>query len=307
MTLSPWILGAGALGLGVGLRALARLGFKRAKASRGASRSRLWDHFYSLDWGETATNNYGFAPAEGSSPERFQLQMYREHLKAFLASGGDPAHARLLEVSCGRGGGLAHLVETWPGEIEAVGLDLSAHAIAACRARFGDRDRLAFVEGSALDLPFADESFDVVVNVEASNDYGDFPRFFAEVARVLRPGGALLYCDSRKPEDAIRVPEAMAAAGLRGRFVDITENVLQACRLDSDRRRALIDTRAPWFYRALLRDEMLSYAAVEGSAKFQAFADGRRRYVATCAFKAPARAAAPKAERGLAPASQAAG
>ena len=46
MTLSPWILGASALGLGVGLRALARLGFKHAKARRGASRSRLWNHFY---------------------------------------------------------------------------------------------------------------------------------------------------------------------------------------------------------------------------------------------------------------------
>ena len=307
MTLSPWILGASALGLGVGLRALARLGFKHAKARRGASRSRLWNHFYSLDWGETATNNYGFAPAEGSSPERFQLQMYREHLKAFLASGGDPAHIRLLEVSCGRGGGLAHLVETWPGEIEAVGLDLSAHAIAACRARFGDRDDLSFVEGSAIDLPFADASFDIVVNVEASNDYGDFPRFFAEVARVLRPGGALLYCDSRKPEDVIRVPEAMAAAGLSGRFVDITENVLRACRLDSERRRTLIDGRAPWFYRVLLRDEMLSYAAVEGSAKFQAFVEGRRHYVTTCAFKARAGARTSKTARGLAPVSQAAG
>ena len=51
-------------------------------------------------------------------------------------------------------------------------------------------------QGSALDLPFPDASFDVVLNVEASNDYGDRRRFFREVARVLKPDGIFLYADS---------------------------------------------------------------------------------------------------------------
>jgi ubiquinone/menaquinone biosynthesis C-methylase UbiE len=52
-----------------------------------------------------------------------------------------------------------------------------------------------FVHGDAQSLPFADESFDVVINIEASHGYPDFPRFLAEVARVLRPGGRFLYAD----------------------------------------------------------------------------------------------------------------
>ena len=48
---------------------------------------------------------------------------------------------------------------------------------------------LDFVQGNAEDLPFADQSFDAVINVEASHPYFRFPRFLAEVARVLRPGG----------------------------------------------------------------------------------------------------------------------
>lgn len=125
----------------------------------------------------------------------------------------------------------------------------------------------------------------MVVNVEASNDYGDFDRSFAEVSRVLRPGGAFLYADSRRAEDVEPVSAKLAAAGLEGVFRDITDNVVAACRADSPRRLALIRSRAPWALRLLLEDELRSYAAVEGSRKFEAFRGGRRRYLMTCARK----------------------
>src|SRR4051812_26492119 len=43
-----------------------------------ARREELYDRLYSLDWGEVTANNYGFAPAEGQGPERFQIQLYAE-------------------------------------------------------------------------------------------------------------------------------------------------------------------------------------------------------------------------------------
>ena len=148
---------------------LVDFGLRRLKASHGR-RAKLWERLYGLAWGEVTTNNYGYAPADGSSPERFQLQMYLEHLKALKDSGWMRPHTDLLEVSCGRGGGLAHLVEQWPGSLDAVGLDLSRNALAACEATHGHLDNLRFVRGSALALPFPDASFDVLLNVEASND-----------------------------------------------------------------------------------------------------------------------------------------
>jgi SAM-dependent methyltransferase len=45
---------------------------------------------------------------------------------------------------------------------------------------------------------FADESFDAVLKIEASHQYPDIRRFFAEVARVLRPGVHFLYSDIRR-------------------------------------------------------------------------------------------------------------
>jgi ubiquinone/menaquinone biosynthesis C-methylase UbiE len=68
------------------------------------------------------------------------------------------------------------------------GLDLNPAGVDFCRKKH-KLPGLDFVQGNVEDLPFADQSFDAVINVEASHLYFRFPRFLAEVARVLRPGG----------------------------------------------------------------------------------------------------------------------
>lgn len=56
---------------------------------------------------------------------------------------------------------------------------------------------LDFVCGNAEDLPFPENSFDAVINIESSHCYPRFARFLGEVNRVLRPGGDFLYADVR--------------------------------------------------------------------------------------------------------------
>ncbi|MEO8547072.1 MAG: class I SAM-dependent methyltransferase [Sphingomicrobium sp.] len=251
-------------------------------------RPALWNRFYALDWGDTSTNNYGFAPAAGDDPQRFQQQMYRELLRLLgekrpLEPQAEPL--KLLEVSCGRGGGLSAFVAAAPGVFDATGLDVAASAIAFCRKAHGKGDRLRFVEGSALDLPFTDASFDVILNVEASNDYGDRPRFFAEVARVLKPDGVFVYTDNFRAADAGQMKDELASAGFEAEFTDVTGNVAEACRLDSPRRRELIRRRAPLAGRLMFRRQLENYAGIEGSGKYRAFAERRRAYLMTAAVK----------------------
>lgn len=265
-------------------------GFAAQRALRWArddhsNRPALWDHFYALDWGDTTTNNYGFAPAEGDHPQRFQHQMYLQLLQRLRdASDGRPG-LKLLEVSCGRGGGLNALLAQAP-DIDATGLDVAASAVAFCRRTYGESDRLRFVQGSALHLPFDDASFDVVLNVEASNDYGDRQGFFREAARVLKPDGILLYADTVKLGRREAMEEDLASAGFKAELGDITGNVAEACRLDSPRRRAIIRKHAPLPARLFLKSQLENYAAVEGSRKFKAFAERRRTYLMTAAVKA---------------------
>ena len=249
-------------------------------------RPALWNRFYAMDWGDTTTNNYGFAPAEGDHPQRFQHQMYRELLRRLKDQRPLTPGIKLLEVSCGRGGGLDAFIAAAPGIFDATGLDVAASAISFNRATYGESDRLRFVEGSALDLPFPDASFDVVLNVEASNDYGDRPRFFAEVARVLKPDGLFLYTDSFRTAHAEPVKAELAAAGFTALFDDVTGNVAEACRLDSPRRRALIRRQAPLAARLTLNRQLANYAGIEGSNKYRQFAERRRAYLMTAAAKA---------------------
>lgn len=276
-------LAAGAALAYFGPRA-ARHYVRKARDDHG-KRPALWNRFYGLDWGETTTNNYGFAPAEGAHPQRFQHQMYRELLKRLQAKRPVEAGLKLLEVSCGRGGGLNALLAAAPAAIDATGLDVAASAIQFCRRTYGESERLRFVEGSALDLPFPDSSFDAVLNVEASNDYGDRARFFAEVARVLKPGGLFLYTDNfRKPQvEAMR--QELDEAGFDARFDDITANVAEACRLDSPRRREVIKAHAPLAARLVFGKQLENYAGIEGSSKHEQFASGRRAYLMTAAVR----------------------
>ena len=264
------------------------LALKAQRKTRGAERNALWERIYGLDWGCVTTNNYGFAPTRESGAERYQLQMYSELFERLRATGRLRVHSDLLEVSCGRGGGLAHLVRRWPGSVRATGLDHAENAVRACRQMHGHLANLTFVRDSALSLPFADRSFDVVVNVEASNDYGDYGAFFREVHRVLRPGGAFLYCDTRRAADVARTTQALRGAGFEAQFSDITDHVIEACRHDSARRRQLIRRHVPWPYRILLRRALANYAAIEGSRKFEKFRSRHRLYLMTCAIKAPA-------------------
>jgi SAM-dependent methyltransferase len=259
---------------------LSELPTRIVRSTRG--RAQLYDLLYSLRWFETTTNNYGFAPADGSGPERFQLQLYSELLKLLngAAMARDPA--RIVEISCGRGGGLHHLVSRLPPGMLAIGLDFSAHAVAFCRQQFAPAADLHFVRGNALQLPFKDGAIDVVVSVEASHAYGNDMGFLHEGVRVLRPGGRFLFADYRTHHKVHRLEQLAHAAGLRGELHDITANVVGACELDAERRRGIVRAGVPWYYRLLFRGSFERYLALPGTATFERFRTGDRIYFLTC-------------------------
>jgi ubiquinone/menaquinone biosynthesis C-methylase UbiE len=255
---------------------------RRWKKIRWKSRPELYDILYSLPWGYTVFNNYGFAPAETHGPERFQLQLYGELIKLLNGSGGQPAARHMLEISCGRGGGFCHLSDLLPVESHAIGLDFSNNAIRYCTHRYAGRPNVAFVCGHALRLPFPDSSFDVVVNVEASHVYGDDDSFFREVSRVLTRDGKFLYADYRHRDNVPALQRLARDTGFAGTFHDITANVVAACELDAGRRQALIRAGVPWYYRILANQQLKRYAAIPGTPNFERFRGGDRMYFMTC-------------------------
>jgi SAM-dependent methyltransferase len=92
---------------------------------------------------------------------------------------------RLLDVGCGGG---SHLVAFAEAGWEPTGVDVSADQLRLARERGCD-----VVQASAEELPFPDDSFDAAVSMWTHTDVEDFPQALRELARVLRPGGVLVY------------------------------------------------------------------------------------------------------------------
>jgi SAM-dependent methyltransferase len=259
----------------------------------GAPKEGRYDLLYSLRWGDTTTNNYGFAPAESGDPECFQLQLYAELLKLLGGPAARAGIARVLEISCGRGGGLRHVALHLPDARQVIGLDFSMHAIRFCRARYDSLPQLRFVRGHALRLPFAAGAFDLVINVEASHAYGDEAAFLDEVRRVLRPGGRLLYADHRTRRKTPRLQKRLRETGLAGPLRDITANVVRACELDSGRRRALIRSGLSWWYRPFGVGRLEQYAGIPGTVAFERLRSRDRIYFMACLTRAQGRLGEP--------------
>ena len=251
-------------------------------ATQGKRREELYDLLYSLRWDEATTNNYGFAPADSGVPECFQLQLYGELLKLLDRTSAGTAIERVLEISCGRGGGLRHLALRLPGAKRVIGLDSSMHAIRFCQAHYAALRNVRFVRGHALRLPFPDGSFDLVVNVEASHAYRDDAAFLREVKRVLRARGRLLYADHRTRRKVPRLEQLARAVGFAGPLRDVTPNVVQACELDSERRRALIRSGLPWWCRPLGVGRLECYAGIPGTVAFERLRNRDRMYFIAC-------------------------
>lgn len=234
--------------------------------------------YSSRHMGDVATYNYGYAPVndcvlkwEHAHNQSFQIEMYNELMKDAGVPLGGLKGKSILEVSSGRGGGLAYINHAYtPGH--ATGLDRSSAAINAACNRFG----LDYVVGDAVDLPFEDDTFDCLINVEALHGY-DLKLFLSQVRRVLKPDGMFIVADShmgRTKRVQRMVQQNFKTAGFKVlSFRDITENVHQSCVADSPRRLEL--TRgAPFFVRGFIRE----MTATEGTERFDQFRDKTRCY-----------------------------
>jgi len=136
-------------------------------------RQHLYDGDYGAWGGDDADLERMVAKAKRQA---FRRQL--RHLQAFLSEG----RTRLLDVGTGNGYLLDVAVELG---LEAHGVELSAEASAKASLRHPGKIRVGTLEAAA----YADGSFDVVAMTDIIEHIADPLTFFAEVARILRPGG----------------------------------------------------------------------------------------------------------------------
>ncbi len=118
-----------------------------------------------------------------------------ERLSARLAAF---PQARLLDMGCGAG----HASFIAAGRVnEVVAYDLSGQMleVVSDAARSRGMANLTTRQGYAEALPFADESFDVVISRYSAHHWHDVGKALREVRRVLKPGGVVIFMDVMSP------------------------------------------------------------------------------------------------------------
>lgn len=154
--------------------------------------------------------------ADSAKPEHDPLTPFKaSHLVDLLQSlPASAGHPRVVDAGCGAGS-LALRYAAHADEVLA--LDVSANAIAVAKGR-GAPANVRFVEADLeARWPVEDGWADLVVSSEVVEHLYEFPRYFAELGRVLRPGGRLYLTT---PYHGILKNLALAVRGFDAHFAN---------------------------------------------------------------------------------------
>jgi ubiquinone/menaquinone biosynthesis C-methylase UbiE len=201
--------------------------------------------------------------------DRYSAQLYN-----LVATGADIKGEDILEVGCGRGGGLSY-INRYLSPKSATGVDLNKKAIEFCKKHHSN-ENIKFLQANAQNLRFQDNSFDVVINVESSHRYSQMDKFLDEVYRVLKPGGVFLFADFRTQFELEKLDIQLKNSNfIRLMNKTITENVLEALKLSTSEREKLIHQIVPKFLHGLGK----KFAATEGTPTYNKFLTREFEYV----------------------------
>jgi len=136
-------------------------------------------------------------------------------LAAALLKVAEPERA--LDIGTGLGDGALLVAREFPAA-RVRGVDISEEMIGRARKRVGldPEGRVAFRVADAASLPYDEDSFDLVTQL-------NMPVFFAEIARVLRPGGHVAIADSHGPATPFHTPPSVLRRGFRRRGLEEVE------------------------------------------------------------------------------------
>lgn len=149
-------------------------------------------------------------PELEATGERFLPEMQGtialEHLHRYAMAKDFAAGKVVLDIACGEGYGSAVLAGA---AARVYGVDIAPDAIAHAKAKY-QRPNVEFLTGRCADIPLADGAVDLVVSFETIEHHTEHKEMFAEIKRVLRPGGLMIMSSPDKLEYTERANHANA-------------------------------------------------------------------------------------------------
>jgi tocopherol O-methyltransferase len=152
--------------------------------------SELWESI----WGEHM--HHGYYGKNGNyklDRRQAQVELIEELLLWSGYDKGNPPQ-NIIDVGCGIGGSTLHLAQKFG--CKATGITLSPVQSSRAKERTaaaGLESRVNFEVANALEMPFEDNTFDLVWSLESGEHMPDKARFLSECYRVLKPGGKMIF------------------------------------------------------------------------------------------------------------------
>lgn len=106
----------------------------------------------------------------------------------------EKSNSKILDVGTGSGNFITIISQLTDKFSEIIGIDLISSAIEGCKGSFKDK-RINFFKMDALNMEFEDDSFDFVCLSNSLHNLSDINATLVEMERVLKPGGALVFCE----------------------------------------------------------------------------------------------------------------
>ncbi len=124
-----------------------------------------------------------------------------------MALAAKPEPKQVVDLATGTGDVAFALAEQLPSA-EITGVDLSAGMLSVARKRLAEKpeetkSRISFQKGDCLELPFPDDSFDLLTIAYGVRNFQDLRKGLTEMRRVLRPGGVACIIELSRPTAAI--------------------------------------------------------------------------------------------------------
>lgn len=170
--------------------------------------------------------NHGYYPTSNLIKNKKETFKNQKSLYLSLFDNIIIKDKNILEIGCGRGGGIKTLNQYFNFK-EVYACDLNEKNIDYCKNN--SPKNINFKVLDAINLDYPDQYFDIIVNVESSHCYSSPEMFFLNVKKILKPDGIFLYADCGQTIQSFSNFLHLFKNIIRK---DITENVRDSCFYD---------------------------------------------------------------------------